>query len=53
MGGTESTDAIAVVGLALRLPGNANDVDSLWKLLETGETAWTPVPEDRYNDEVG
>lgn len=45
-------EPIALVGLSLRLPGGANDTDGLWKLLESGETAWTPVPEDRYNGEV-
>jgi len=45
-------EPIAVVGLSLRLPGGANDVDGLWKLLESGEPAWTPVPADRYNEEV-
>lgn len=47
-----SIEPIAVIGLSFRLPGDANDVDGLWKLLESGESAWTPVPEDRYNGEV-
>ena len=47
-----SVEPIALVGLSLRLPGNSNDVDGLWKLLQSGEPAWTPVPADRYNEEV-
>ncbi|KIA75969.1 polyketide synthase [Aspergillus ustus] len=43
---------IAVTGLSFRLPGDANDIDGLWKLLESGESAWTPVPQDRYNGEA-
>ena len=53
MGHTAPVEPIAVVGLSLRLPGGANDVDGLWNLLESGESAWTPVPPDRYNEEVG
>lgn len=45
-------ESIAIVGLSLRLPGDANDVDTLWRLLESGEPAWTPVPSDRYNEAV-
>ncbi|KAL9031138.1 MAG: hypothetical protein Q9196_000814 [Gyalolechia fulgens] len=47
-----AVEPIAVVGLSLRLPGGANDVEGLWKLLESGEPAWTPVPADRYNEEA-
>ncbi|KAL2824973.1 ketoacyl-synt-domain-containing protein [Aspergillus pseudoustus] len=43
---------IAVTGLSFRLPGDANDIDGLWKLLESGESAWRPVPQDRYNGEA-
>ena len=52
MRSTAPVEPIAVVGLSLRLPGGANDIDGLWKLLESGEPAWTPVPADRYNEEV-
>jgi acyl transferase domain-containing protein len=45
-------EPIAVVGISLRLPGDANDLDGLWKLLESGAPAWTPVPADRYNEDV-
>lgn len=49
---TAPLEPIAVVGLALRLPGGANDADGLWELLESGRPAWTPVPEDRYNGDA-
>ncbi|KAH0382185.1 polyketide synthase, partial [Aureobasidium melanogenum] len=45
-------EPIAVVGISLRLPGDANDLDGLWKLLESGAPAWTPVPADRYNEDA-
>lgn len=37
---------IALVGLSLRLPGGANDVEALWKLLESGQSA------DRYSTKL-
>lgn len=47
-----TVEPIALVGLSLRLPGDANDVDGLWELLQSGKSAWTPVPADRYNEDV-
>ena len=44
-----SREAIAVVGMACRFPGNACDPNSLWKLLETGQDAMGRVPIDRWN----
>ena len=41
---------IALVGISCRLPGGANDPDGLWKLLERGGEAWSPVPQDRFNE---
>ncbi|MEV6316922.1 beta-ketoacyl synthase N-terminal-like domain-containing protein, partial [Streptomyces sp. NPDC051776] len=38
--------AIAVIGLACRLPG-APDADSLWRLLRAGDSAVRPTPADR------
>ncbi|KAH8198331.1 hypothetical protein TruAng_007486 [Truncatella angustata] len=49
---TSSIEPIAIVGQSFRLPGGADDVDGLWRLLESGKTAWTSVPEDRYNGEA-
>ncbi|MEU6083623.1 type I polyketide synthase, partial [Streptomyces sp. NPDC047108] len=38
--------AIAVIGLACRLPG-ASDPDALWRLLRAGDSAVRPTPADR------
>ncbi|WP_330336144.1 type I polyketide synthase [Streptomyces sp. NBC_00557] len=38
--------AIAVIGLACRLPG-APDADALWRLLRSGDSAVRPTPADR------
>ncbi|MEV0537109.1 beta-ketoacyl synthase N-terminal-like domain-containing protein [Kitasatospora sp. NPDC050463] len=43
------SDAVAVVGLSCRLPG-ASTPDELWRLLRSGETSVTEVPEDRWNE---
>lgn len=40
------TDAVAVVGMACRLPG-ANTVEELWDLISSGRSAVVPVPEER------
>jgi hypothetical protein len=41
---------IAIVGQAFRLPGDINDVDSLWEALVTKRTdIMTPVPPDRWD----
>lgn len=40
---------IAIVGVSCRFPGGAYDLDSLWKGLVEGRTAWSDVPSSRYN----
>jgi len=40
--------AVAVVGVACRLPGAAN-VEAFWDLVRRGATAWGPVPEERLD----
>ncbi|MFD2349967.1 beta-ketoacyl synthase N-terminal-like domain-containing protein [Nonomuraea ferruginea] len=44
---TGGPDAIAVVGMACRLPGAA-DPGAFWKLLREGVDAVTEAPEDRW-----
>ncbi|MBT3220134.1 MAG: polyketide synthase, partial [Proteobacteria bacterium] len=44
-----SREPIAIVGLACRLPGKANDVESLWQLLAKGVDAISEVPPDRWD----
>ncbi len=43
-----SDSAVAVIGMACRLPG-AKNIDQFWDLVRSGRTAWGPVPEDRFN----
>ncbi|KAG8408831.1 Type I Iterative PKS [Metarhizium acridum] len=42
-------DDIAVIGLGLRFPGEATDAESLWKVLEAGESQWSEIPKERLN----
>ncbi|KAK5631393.1 hypothetical protein RRF57_007107 [Xylaria bambusicola] len=40
---------IAVIGVAFRLPGGANNLENLEHLLNNGGSGFVPVPEDRWN----
>lgn len=40
---------IAVIGLGLRFPGDATNPETLWKVLEAGESQWCEIPKDRLN----
>ncbi|KAL7970444.1 polyketide synthase-like protein [Trichoderma sp. SZMC 28014] len=42
-------DDIAVVGLALRFPGDATSPQKLWDVLERKESQWSEFPKDRFN----
>jgi acyl transferase domain-containing protein len=42
--------SLAVIGIACRFAGGANDPDKLWNLLEGGRSAWSGVPADRFDD---
>jgi hypothetical protein len=46
--GTMAED-IAVIGLGLRFPGDAIDPESLWKVLELGQSQWSDIPKERLN----
>ncbi len=42
-------EPIAIVGMACRFPGGADDPDSFWRLLVDGREAISEVPADRWN----
>lgn len=56
LGKTPPRDAksskIAVVGMACRFPGGANDTETFWKILKQGQDVHTSVPADRFNVET-
>jgi hypothetical protein len=42
-------EAIAIVGLSCRFPGDATSPDKFWDMCAEGRSAWTPIPEERFN----
>ncbi|PHH90411.1 hypothetical protein CDD83_3785 [Cordyceps sp. RAO-2017] len=46
---TPAQSKLAIVGMACRLPGGANDPDLFWELLEQGRDVMTTVPPDRFD----
>lgn len=42
-------EPIAVIGLALNLPGDANSPDAFWDMLSKGKSTRSVVPADRFN----
>ncbi|POZ61210.1 beta-ketoacyl synthase N-terminal-like domain-containing protein, partial [Chromobacterium alticapitis] len=44
----EDADAVAIVGISLRLPGGIEDLDSLWRLLRDQECAVGRMPAARW-----
>lgn len=45
-------EPIAIVGMALRLPGGIRDTEAFWNLIMNKETTRCLIPEDRYNVEA-
>ncbi|MTE22347.1 SDR family NAD(P)-dependent oxidoreductase [Streptomyces sp. TRM43335] len=45
---TGTAQAVAVVGIACRLPGGISDLDGLWTVLSKGEDLIREVPPDRF-----
>ncbi|KAL6897583.1 polyketide synthase [Trichoderma evansii] len=46
---TEPAEPIAVVGMAMRLPGQVRSDEEFWKLLVEKRNALCDVPDDRFN----
>lgn len=42
-------EPIAVIGMSCRFPGDASEPSRLWDVLAAGKSAWSEVPEDRFN----
>ncbi|MBQ1076239.1 SDR family NAD(P)-dependent oxidoreductase, partial [Micromonospora sp. C31] len=45
-------DPVAVVGVGLRMPGGAYDLDTLWAVLAEGRDTLVEVPADRFDPEL-
>ncbi|CCG40385.1 type I polyketide synthase [Magnetospirillum molischianum] len=46
------SEPIAVVGMACRLPGGANDPEALWQMLRRGDNTSAPIPAERWDSEA-
>lgn len=46
---TSTSQPIAIVGIALRAPGEGSDPERFWQMLLNGRSARTEIPKDRYN----
>ncbi|MEB3233351.1 MAG: type I polyketide synthase [Leptolyngbyaceae bacterium] len=42
-------DAIAIIGIGCRYPGNVNSPEAFWDLLKEGRDATVEIPSDRFN----
>lgn len=40
---------IAIVGMSCRFPGGASDLEKFWELVSEGRSAWSKIPESRFN----
>ena len=45
----DMSEAIAVVGLDLKFPGDASTPERFCEMLQSGRSALSEVPSDRYN----
>jgi hypothetical protein len=41
---------IAIIGMGFRGPGDASNVERLWKMILEGREAWNEIPESRWNN---
>lgn len=44
-----SSDAIAIVGMSLKFPGDAIDEESFWKIMMEARSTASDFPKDRIN----
>ncbi|KAJ5735331.1 Acyl transferase/acyl hydrolase/lysophospholipase [Penicillium malachiteum] len=43
---------IAIVGMGCRFGGGITSPEELWEFVADGRSAWTEIPQDRYNREA-
>lgn len=47
--GAPKADDIAIIGMACRFPGESTTPSKLWDLLVNGRSAWSPIPQEKWN----
>ncbi|WP_426410337.1 SDR family NAD(P)-dependent oxidoreductase [Bradyrhizobium ganzhouense] len=45
----EASGALAIIGVGLRFPGGAEDLESFWQVLSTGADTLGPIPAERFD----
>ena len=45
----DSVIPIAIIGMSCRLPGGASNIEKFWELASEGRSAWSKIPENRFN----
>ena len=45
----EGVMPIAIVGMSCRFPGGATDLNKFWEIVSSGRSAWSEVPQERFN----
>ncbi|MCR5663006.1 MAG: SDR family NAD(P)-dependent oxidoreductase [bacterium] len=45
----ESNGAIAIIGIGCHFPGGADDPDSFWNMVMSGQEAVGPIPKERFD----
>ena len=46
---TETSNPVAIIGLSLNVPQNANCAEEFWNMLINGRSALTEIPPERFN----
>ena len=45
----DAIEPMAIIGMAVRYPGDASTVSGFWDMISRGRTAHSEVPRDRWN----
>ncbi|KZL86384.1 polyketide synthase [Colletotrichum incanum] len=48
---TDTSDPIAIVGMAVRLPGGVRNTEDFWNLMINKRSGLIPIPKERWNSE--
>ncbi|KAH8651356.1 reducing type I polyketide synthase [Xylariales sp. PMI_506] len=43
---------IAIIGMSCRFPGEATSPEGLWQMCAEGRSAWSEIPQDRFNKDA-
>lgn len=49
---SDTTEPIAIIGLAAHFAKDAHSVEGLWEVLLQSRSTWSPIPKERFNAEA-